>query len=632
MMVFIASCATNSSAVEREHHQINDLRYGEALYHFYQEQYFTSITKLMVAKDRNPITAQEFDPELLLGGLYLYYGLHQNASKIFSGLIENNTSTEIQDRAWFNIGKMYYQDQLYSETSNALVKIKNSLSSEREAERQNMLANIYLKQKNFSAAYKSIKQLNKHQTWKAYAQYNMGVSLITSGKNTEGMDLLNQISLLKTNDNELKALRDKTNIALGYAYIRQNLPQASSNFLQKVRLKGPLSAKALLGIGWAYQQQNKLEQALIPWMELRDWPVIDTAVQESLLAIPYTLEQMGENKLALQHYTYAIENYNKELSSLESVLSSIKTGELLFALSPVMVTENVLATEYKPQIHASISIPYLHHILNNIDFQKTHKIYLDLIYLRKSLIEWKNQFPAYYLMLKERSTYYSKQQHSVSNHSQINLVNALKIKRDKLAFKVQQIEQQNDIYALASEEEKEVLNSLNTIKKSLVRLSKKDDFRDENEKYNLLRGLLLWDISTDYSPRFWKIKNELNQLDKALDISVKYLDSLKLSRKNAPLAFSGYEKRIIAKEKAVDRLLNKTTDTIRLQEKLIEKQASALLQQRHHQIKNYYIRASYSLARLHDLMTLPSGSNTTSGIEITKKYNVNTPLKSDAEK
>ncbi|MDH5660101.1 MAG: hypothetical protein OEY65_03830, partial [Gammaproteobacteria bacterium] len=349
-------------------------------------------------------------------------------------------------------------------------------------------------------------------------------------------------------------------------------------------------------------------------------------------AIPYTLEQMGENKLALQHYTYAIENYNKELSSLESVLSSIKTGELLFALSPVMVTENVLATEYKPQIHASISIPYLHHILNNIDFQKTHKIYLDLIYLRKSLIEWKNQFPAYYLMLKERSTYYSKQQHSVSNHSQINLVNALKIKRDKLAFKVQQIEQQNDIYALASEEEKEVLNSLNTIKKSLVRLSKKDDFRDENEKYNLLRGLLLWDISTDYSPRFWKIKNELNQLDKALDISVKYLDSLKLSRKNAPLAFSGYEKRIIAKEKAVDRLLNKTTDTIRLQEKLIEKQASALLQQRHHQIKNYYIRASYSLARLHDLMTLPSGSNTTSGIEITKKYNVNTPLKSDAEK
>lgn len=65
---FIASLAINSMAVERNPQPINDLRYGEALYHFYQEQYFTSITNLMVAKHRKPIVNQEADPELLLGG------------------------------------------------------------------------------------------------------------------------------------------------------------------------------------------------------------------------------------------------------------------------------------------------------------------------------------------------------------------------------------------------------------------------------------------------------------------------------------------------------------------------------------------------------------------------------------
>jgi len=265
---FIASLAINSLAVEREPRQINDLRYGEALYHFYQEQYFTSITNLMVAKHRNPITSQDVDPELLLGGLYLYYGLHQNASNIFSDLIENNTTEEIQDRAWFNIGKMRYKDQLFSEANHALVKVKNTLSAEREAERHNLLANTYLKQKDFSAAYKAIKKLDAHQDWQVYASYNMGVALIKSGDSLEGTRLLNQISELETDDDELKALRDKTNIALGYTYIRQQLPQFSTKYLQKVRLKGPLSAKALLGIGWAYQQQNKLEQALISWMEL----------------------------------------------------------------------------------------------------------------------------------------------------------------------------------------------------------------------------------------------------------------------------------------------------------------------------------------------------------------------------
>ena len=125
---FIASLAINSFAAEREPQQINDLRFGEALYNFYQEQYFTSITNLMVAKHRKPITSQEVDPELLLGGLYLYYGLHQSANDIFSGLIENNTSDKIQDRAWFNIGKMQYRGQLYSEANQTLVKVKDSLS------------------------------------------------------------------------------------------------------------------------------------------------------------------------------------------------------------------------------------------------------------------------------------------------------------------------------------------------------------------------------------------------------------------------------------------------------------------------------------------------------------------------
>lgn len=606
----IASIAINSFAAEREPHEVKDLRYGEALYHFYQEQYFTSITNLMVAKERSPITSQKVDPELLLGGLYLYYGLHQDASQIFSGLIANNTAEEIQDRAWFNIGKMRYQGHLYNEANQSLVKVKDTLSSEREAERQNMLANTYLKQKDFIAAHESIKQLDAHQDWLVYAQYNMGVSLIKLGKNREGTDLLNQISSLKTENEELKALKDKTNIALGYAYIRQKLPKVSTHYLKKVRLKGPLSAKALLGIGWAHQQQNNLEQALISWMELRDWPVIDTAVQESLLAIPYTLEKMGKNQLALKHYNYAIENYKKELSSLNTALNAVKAGKLLLALRPSMITENVLAPEYKNRLPESISAPYIHHLLNGVDFQRVHKNYLDLIYLQKNLTKWKQQFSAYYLMLKERGSYYAKQKKSTSNDSRLKLVNKLENRRDKLTAKIQNIKQQKNIYALATEDEKDTLTSLNKIKISLKRLTKKEDFSEEVEKYNLFRGLLLWDVSTDFTARFWKVQNELNQLDKALATSNKRLLSLKHSSTNAPLSFSGYRQRIKNKEKTLDKLLHKITYILKSQEKLIEKQALASLQQRYHQIESYQTRAGYSLARLYDRLTLPSATKT----------------------
>ena len=124
---------------------------------------------------------------------------------------------------------------------------------------------------------------------------------------------------------------------------------------------------------------------------------------------------------------------------------------------------------------------------------------------------------------------------------------------------------------------------------------------------------MLWDISTDFTPRYWKVKNELNHLDKALAVTFKRLKALKQSSKNAPLSFSGYRAIINSKEKILDNLLNKVAYILRSQEKLIEKKALASLQQRYHQIENYHIRARYSLAHLYDRLTLPAKTNNKKG-------------------
>ena len=145
------------------------------------------------------------------------------------------------------------------------------------------------------------------------------------------------------------------------------------------------------------------------------------------------------------------------------------------------------------------------------------------------------------------------------------------------------------------------------------RLDKKDGFSEEKEKYNLFRGLLLWDISTDYSPRYWKVKNELNQVNKLLEITNQRLQSLKQSSKDAPRAFSGFKNRIAINEDKLNTLLKKVTRILSFQEKQIENQALTSLQQRYHQIENYHIRAKYSLARLYDRLTLPENIKNNTG-------------------
>ena len=80
--------------------EIHDLRYGETLFNFFQQKYFSAITNLLVAEARDPMRIQGEDPALLLGGLYLAYGMHRDASELFLDLLNNENLPATHDRAW----------------------------------------------------------------------------------------------------------------------------------------------------------------------------------------------------------------------------------------------------------------------------------------------------------------------------------------------------------------------------------------------------------------------------------------------------------------------------------------------------------------------------------------------------
>ena len=80
----------------------------------------------------------------------------------------------------------------------------------------------------------------------------------------------------------MTSLRDKANLALGYAFLQDDQPLAAKPALQRVRLEGPFSNKALLGVGWADAELENYSRALVPWMALRGRNLLDSAVQESI--------------------------------------------------------------------------------------------------------------------------------------------------------------------------------------------------------------------------------------------------------------------------------------------------------------------------------------------------------------
>ena len=55
-----------------------------------------------------------------------------------------------------------------------------------------------------------------------YARFNLGVALLRSDRLADGARFLDAVGSINTADNELLALKDKANLALGFAYLQAN--------------------------------------------------------------------------------------------------------------------------------------------------------------------------------------------------------------------------------------------------------------------------------------------------------------------------------------------------------------------------------------------------------------------------
>ncbi|VAW92166.1 hypothetical protein MNBD_GAMMA23-224 [hydrothermal vent metagenome] len=589
---------------------INDLRYGEALYNFYQSKYFSSLTNLMVADKQQPITKQGNEPELLKGGLFLAYGLHNQAHDVFTKLIAANLPIHIRDRTFYYLGKLFYKKSYYDRAVSALTSITTTLPSYFNDEKLHLLSNIYLRGKKFDKATQLLGQFSDNSEWAYYALYNIGVALIRDGKYEEGIDHLRQISSINAGTSEINALVDKANLAIGFAYIRNNQPDQAPDFLRQVRLEGPLSNKALLGIGWAYSSRDQHKKALRPWMALQTRDTIDTAVQESMLAIPYTLEQIKANTNALGHYQNAVALYDQELKSINSVINVVEDGELIASLSKVLKAEKEDNDFRLTTPPVSIATPYIEKLIAKHEFQQAYLNLRDLLFLEKILDRWTDQFPAYELMLEERQLRYQRKLPEIKNDTRINKIVALTSVKDKFSEKLTRIKAQKDIFALATEKEKKALEKLNRIEQALKNLNGSKEFEKQKQQFRILKGMMVWKLSREYVPRLWKAEKQLKLVKTALDETKTATKSIKQAWNSAPTRFAGFNEKIIEKKTRIIRLKTKLKHLMGQQQRFLVLMAMRELNNKQRALKHYHARARFSVARLYDKIALSSSKET----------------------
>jgi hypothetical protein len=577
--------------------------YGEVLYNFYQQKYFSSLSHLMTDQHFVRLGQDAEDAELLSGGLLLSYGQHVEAGKIFEGVIDKSASPAVRDRAWFYLAKIRYQRGYLAESEEALARIGGTLPAELEDERQILYAALLMDRQQYQQAADLLSKMRSKSDWAYYGRYNLGVALIKTGETEKGTELLEQVGRAKVQSEELLTLRDKANVALGFTQLQGGWPELSRTYLERVRLDGLMSNKALLGMGWAYSAREQQENALVHWTELQNRDPLDPAVQESLLAVPYALGKLGAYRQSLAKYEEAITVYSRESAQLDASIAAIRAGKLSALLlqgDPVEEMGWFWQLEKLPDAPES---HYLAQLMAGHDFQEALKNYRDLRFMQARLDQWSSDVAIYNDMLATRRAAFANRLPTVLKSRRVQDLSKFSAARDRYAAELARIEQEANTDALATEKEQEQLARLERIRKQLTR--KVDSSGENQERYRQLRGLLAWDMATDFDARVWEARQSLNELNRRLEEAQARRTALETAQKETPRTFDAFDIRIRALLPRIAQLQRRTQELSRAQETHLGELAIAVLQQQQARLTDYLTQARFAVAQMYDQSSGP---------------------------
>mgnify|MGYP000576722962 CR=1 FL=1 len=528
-------------------------------------------------------------------------GHHLEAAAIFERLLADNVAPETRNRTWFFLARIWYQRGYLEKAQRALANINGDLPDNLRREALMLDAQILIDAGEYDAAIAKLRNWKGRTEWASYARFNIGVALVRSGRVDEAVALLDELGSMNPFTDELAALRDKANVALGYALLQDGQPYAAKAPLQRVRLKGPFSNKALLGVGWADAEMDQYGRALVPWMELRGRDLLDSAVQESMLAIPYALAQLDSISQAADHYLNAIEAFYEEANRLDTAIERIETGEFFDAFinnDPLDETGWYWRLEELPE---GPEARYLLHVMATHKFQEGLKNYRDLNYLHRNLDAWQQNVDVYSAMLDTRKLKYERSlayvQDALTKAAPIDLV-ARKLSFDNV---LDSIEQSNDWLALATTSEVRMWNEITSLEDTPALQANIPEADEVSDKINLLKGVLQWNLEREFRDRLISLRRAQQETGEALVATQRSWRQIEETMRNEPERYAALSERVEGLAPRIEGMKMRVGDALARQRAFLQEIAIGELRAQRERLDVYTIQARFALAAIYDI-------------------------------
>ena len=607
LIAFVLS-ASVFAAIESQ--SKTDLFFNEGLYYAYQENYFDAISRIdselgqYYGLDEPELNSLHFylnSAEFSIGDFELYYRMHNRAGRAIKAVLEGDVEDIIKNDAAYRLAKIFHQKQQPENALHTIQRIKGEVPENIKYDLELLKAQIFISNKMFPDAISLLSEIENISEVAGYASYNLAIAYIGNNQVEKGIIQLDKTGQLSSGDKAVLAVKDKANLALGYKLMENKKPVLAKKYFERIRLNGPFSSRALLGSGWADVAAEKYKQAVVPWTILSKRNITNQSVQEVLLGLPFAYGKLEAHGKAAILYGKALEAYSNEINKLDNSIKNILEGKFL---------EAIVREEFKKDKNWLINLRnlpdtpethYLMQLLASNDFQESLKNYFDLDGLAKKITSWDGYLDSYTELIAARKRYYTPLFPVMQEKFRL-LDSRMKLRlaqRKKIGERLHKMLIAPRPDYLAKVDERLALNKIYRLEKKYAKDSAANT-NGINARISRLKGVIQWNIDTEYQQRFTEADKNLALLNEHVNDLENNYRSFVRTRQSATQSFVGYDDSIRQLKNKIKFAGEKVDLLLIRQGHMLELMSINELKTRRKRIEELQIKARFSVAESYD--------------------------------
>jgi hypothetical protein len=597
--------------------ELPDLYFGEALYYAFQGEWFEAITRLdtelqqhygLDQPELDSLYRQIGQAEFDVGDFELAYRMHRRAGRAITAVIEGDVEESVRNAASYRLAKIYFQKGQPLNAMAALERIKGGVPAAIGDDLAFLRAQVLMAVGRFSEAIPILQELRKGSRLAGFSGYNLGIAQIRDGREPQGRQSLDQTGQLQTDNPVVLVIRDKANLTLGDKLLDEKNYAGAKAVLDRVRLDGPYSNRALLGSGWADASLEHFARALVPWSILSRREVTDSAVQEALLAVPYAYGKLGVYSKAALLYGSALEAFGAEIDKLGTSIKSIREGKFLQALTREELRQDPDWVVKLRKLPDAPETYYLLELMASHDFQESLQNYLELDQLRSKLETWQGDLDAFAELIEKRLAYYQPLLPEIDTRfRQLDSQMRLRLdQRERIGQRLQAMLAAPRPDYLATAQERIIRERIAQLEKALNAAGKAQS-PAVAARIKRLQGIMTWNIRTDYDRRLTEAHRNLQALNRDVARLNRQYTAFVRTRQAATQSYEGYDATLRRLRQLISVAAEQVGTLLARQGHQLEVMAVNELTGRRDRLEEFQVKARFALADSYDRATRAEG-------------------------